>query len=113
MAEWIATMKAATKPVLAMLMMCEVCLFSTAFAEENVEPADAEEVAEDEQSKGILPIPDYSGDLWNRGYLTGDWTGTRDTLAGEGIQLNAEYFQYLQAVVDGGVDHDDRCWRTA
>ena len=83
-------------------------MFSTAFAEENVERADAEEVAEDEQSKGILPIPDYSGDLWNRGYLTGDWTGTRDTLAGEGIQLDAEYYQYFQAVVDGGVDHDDR-----
>ena len=101
-------MKATTWPVLAMLMICEACMFSTAFAEENVERADAEEVAEDEQSRGILPIPDFSGDLWNRGYLTGDWTGTRDTLVGKGIQFDAEYYHYVQDVADGGIDSGDQ-----
>src|SRR5260370_38818198 len=30
--------------------------------------------------KGILPIPDYSGDIGHRAYLTGDWGGLRDQL---------------------------------
>ena len=64
--------------------------------------------AEEEQSVGILPVPDYSGDLGSRGYLTGNWSGTRDTLADKGIQLNAEYYQYVQAVVDGGVNNEDQ-----
>jgi len=101
-------MKAATTLGLAVLMMCGICLFSTAFAEEDIELADAEQVAQEKHSKGILPIPDFSGDLWNRGYLTGDWGGTRESLADKGIQLDVEYYQYLQTVVDGGVDDDDR-----
>jgi porin len=66
--------------------------------------------AEEEQSVGILPVPDYSGDLGSRGYLTGNWSGTRDTLADKGIQLNAEYYQYSQSVVDGGIGDDDVQW---
>ncbi len=25
------------------------------------------------ESEGLLPIPDYSGDIWTRSQLTGDW----------------------------------------
>ncbi len=36
---------------------------------------------------GILPIPDYGGDFWNRSHLTGDWGGMRTEWAEKGIQF--------------------------
>ena len=38
------------------------------------------------KSKGILPVPDYSGDLRSRSYLTGDWGGVRSEWADKGFQ---------------------------
>jgi hypothetical protein len=54
--------------------------------------------------KGILPIPDYSGDFWSRSFLTGDWDGARTRLANKGIQFNVDWVQTVQSVVDGGRD---------
>ena len=51
---------------------------------------------------GLLPVPDYSGDFWNRSTLTGDWGGTRNDLAKKGVQLTLDWTQYVQSVVDGG-----------
>jgi carbohydrate-selective porin OprB len=59
--------------------------------------------ADNEARQGILPVPDFSGDLWDRNYLTGDWAGTRDEWAAKGIQFDAEYYHYVQDVADGGV----------
>ena len=59
--------------------------------------------ADREARQGILPVPDFSGDLWDRNYLTGDWAGTRDEWAAKGIQFDAEYYHYVQDVADGGV----------
>jgi hypothetical protein len=53
---------------------------------------------------GLLPIPDYSGDLWKRPYLTGDWDGLRTTLAKKGIQIGVEWDQFVQGVTSGGRD---------
>ncbi len=64
------------------------------------EPA-AEQVATAEDAT-LFPIPSYSGDLWERAALTGDWGGSRTRLAERGIQLDATLQQYLQGVVDGG-----------
>jgi porin len=127
-------MKAVALTSILALLMCEACFSATAFAQDEEEPAQAQqdpeepaqaqqdpeepaqaqqdeeepaqaqEVAEEAKPQGLLPVPDYSGDLWTRSYLTGDWWGTRDTLAEAGIQLNAEYYQYFQDVVDGGVE---------
>jgi porin len=66
--------------------------------------------AQDQQSapptseKGIVPIPDYGGDLLNRSHLFGDLGGTRTELARKGIQFNADWVQTVQSVVDGGRD---------
>src|SRR5947207_799348 len=57
-----------------------------------------------EAPKGILPVPDYSGDLWLRSHLSGDWGGTRTDLANKGIQFDVDWTQYVQSVVAGGVD---------
>ena len=54
--------------------------------------------------KGILPIPDYTGDWLQRSHLAGDFGGARTDLANKGVQLNADWVQTLQGVVDGGRD---------
>ncbi|MEP5323237.1 carbohydrate porin [Marinobacter alexandrii] len=106
--DWMALSRQAASSVLAVMLMLEVCVPSTAVADENVEAAEGEEVAQAEGSKGILPIPDFSGDLWSRSYLTGDWGGSRDALTSKGVQLDAEYYHYVQDVADGGVEGGDQ-----
>ncbi len=60
------------------------------------------------QTEGILPVPDYSVDLWERNFLLGDFGGARDSLAVNGIQFHIDWTQYLQGVVDGGRDTTTR-----
>ncbi len=65
------------------------------------EAADQEK-AKAAQEKGVLPIPEYGGDLWTRQVLTGDWGGTRADLADKGVQLNIDFVQTMQSIVSGG-----------
>lgn len=60
--------------------------------------------AEQPPSKGILPIPDYSGDIPSRSTITGDWGGARTRLANKGIQVGINWTQSVQSVLDGGRD---------
>jgi porin len=39
------------------------------------------------------PVIDYSGDLWHRQGITGDWNGTRTELARKGVTFEIEVFQ--------------------
>lgn len=55
-------------------------------------------------SKGLLPIPQFTGDLQDRSHLTGDWNGTRTDLANKGIQADVDWTQYVQSIVSGGAD---------
>jgi porin len=47
-------------------------------------------------------IQDYSGDLWSRPSLTGDWGGLRNTLAKKGINLDVDLVQGVQGLNVGG-----------
>jgi porin len=47
------------------------------------------------------PTP-YSGDIWNRSTLTGDWGGLRNELAAKGVTLDMSITQVGQGVVGGG-----------
>lgn len=58
--------------------------------------------------QGLLPIPDYSGDLWKRPALTGDWWGTRTDLARKGVQVDVDWNQYVQGIASGGRDNETR-----
>lgn len=53
---------------------------------------------------GILSIPDYTGDLWTRRALLGDFNGGRTRLANKGVQFGIDWNQTVQSVVDGGRD---------
>src|SRR4026207_2146725 len=44
----------------------------------------------------------YSGDIWNRSTLTGDWGGLRNQLAEKGVTLDLSVTQVGQGVVNGG-----------
>jgi len=52
--------------------------------------------------EGLLPIPDYGGDLWSRSRLTGDWRGLRTHLADKGVQIDVDFTQYVQGLAAGG-----------
>jgi porin len=44
----------------------------------------------------------YSGDLFSRSTLTGDWLGSRNDLAAKGLTFEANVTQIEQGVVSGG-----------
>jgi porin len=46
----------------------------------------------------------YSGDLWSRSTLTGDWGGVRNDLAAKGVTFDMNLAQIEQGVVEGGKD---------
>ena len=56
-----------------------------------------------DQPQGILPVPEYGGDIWSRDNLTGDWGGRRTEWANKGVQLGLEYLHWVGSVVDGGL----------
>jgi len=49
------------------------------------------------------PTP-YSGDLWTRSTLSGDWWGVRNDLAAKGVTLDMSLTQAAQGIVHGGKD---------
>jgi Carbohydrate-selective porin, OprB family len=49
-------------------------------------PQNAPAAAPSGTPAGLLPVPDYSGDLWTRQCLTGDWGDVWTALANKGIQ---------------------------
>ena len=48
--------------------------------------------------------PTFTGDLWSRPRLTGDWFGGRDWLAKRGVTFDLDLTQVLQGVMSGGRD---------
>ncbi len=50
----------------------------------------------------LVPWVDYTGDLWNRPALTGDWGGTRQTLMDKGIRFDLSIIQTIQGNWAGG-----------
>jgi porin len=103
-----ASKRLSIRPLLSLILMVLVA----ANAQAETAEATAEQAEEDaltatapaDQSAGILPVPDYGGDIWNRSYLTGDWGGKRTEWANKGIQYESEIMQYGQKVTSGGID---------
>ena len=54
---------------------------------------------------GEAPSPTpYSGDVWTRSTLSGDWWGVRNQLAEKGITIDMSLTQAAQGIVHGGKD---------
>jgi porin len=92
----IATAQEATvfQPSTTQLTYPSVCDFS-----------DFNEPAVDPQMEKPSP---FSGWLFERPKLTGDWLGTRSALAGHGITLDVSNTQYHQGVTGGGLEQEFR-----
>ena len=58
---------------------------------------------------GILPIQDYTSDITDREYLTGDWGGTRTNWADHGFQFDVDSVMWTDTAVSGG-STDDTEW---
>src|SRR5262245_11746544 len=87
--------------LLANVGLSVACLGSAVFA------ADGDAAAPPaEAPKGLLPVPNYGGDLWTRSHLAGDFNGGRKQLAEHGIQIDVDWTQYAQSIVAGGRDSD-------
>ena len=54
------------------------------------------------EAQEATPKDPYSGDLWNRSTLTGDWGGFRNELAAKGVTIDMNITQVGQGVVNGG-----------
>jgi len=55
-------------------------------------------------AQDTAPKDPYSGDIWSRSTLTGDWWGIRSQLADKGITFDVNITQVGQGVVDGGIN---------
>jgi porin len=52
----------------------------------------------------VINATPYSGSLWDRSTLTGDWGGMRNDFAAKGVTVDATLTQVWQKVVEGGTD---------
>ena len=77
-------------------------------AEERLVAIERGASGDESQSDGILPLLDYSGDLWSRSVVSGDWGGVRSSLAERGISADLSFATLLQSVADGGADRETR-----
>lgn len=50
------------------------------------------------------PETPYSGDLWRRSTLSGDWWGFRNEMAAKGVTIDMSLTQAAQGIVHGGKD---------
>ncbi|RIK65924.1 MAG: hypothetical protein DCC65_11630 [Planctomycetota bacterium] len=67
-------------------------------AQESAEPA-----TQPMALQSLIPtLPDYTGDIWSRSVLTGDWGGARTELASHGILFDMQVTQFLQQNAKGG-----------
>jgi porin len=55
-----------------------------------------------ESIKPVIEATPYSGSLWERTTLTGDWMGERNELANKGVTFDMTLTQIWQKVVEGG-----------
>jgi porin len=56
----------------------------------------------------LFPVPDFTGDIWQRAKLTGDWFGLRTKMANNGVQLDMDNVHTFQSVSGGGLDSTSR-----
>jgi len=100
-------MKMAKQIILAMVLVLLMASSAFSQASDTDESSAAEEAKAQESTEmpSLIPkLPDYSGTLPCRSYLTGDWGGCRTDLADKGILFDIDVVQSLQGNARGGKD---------
>jgi porin len=90
-----------------MFLLSFACAART-LAQDTGGAAPAGETIKPESEATLFPVPNFTGDLWSRPRLTGDWGGLRATLANKGIQLEVDTVHIFQHVTDPGKDRTGR-----
>ena len=76
-------------------------------APDHQEDAESDTQNDPEPLQSLIPtLPDYTGDIRSRSYLTGDWGGARTELAENGIIFSLDLTQVFQGTVTGGRDQN-------
>jgi porin len=83
-----------------------VLVVSSALQAQDKPQAAADAASEPKESEGLLPVPQYMRDLFERPALTGDWGGVRQDWADHGFTIDMTLTTVAQRVVSGGVDVD-------
>ena len=91
---------------LFILALIAALAFSISAGAESQQPSSPEDASVPETSRGLLPLPDYSGDIFSRSHLLGDFGGRRSAWADRGFTFDIDYNQYFQSVTKGGKETD-------
>lgn len=89
------------KTTQTMMILAGIAAISTAghsLAQQTAEAAPAAPA----EPEGLLPLVDYTGGMWERSRLSGDWGGSRTDLAKKGVTFDLGWTQVGQGVVAGG-----------
>jgi porin len=95
----------------AIALLVAIALATAGEAQETGSGGSAKAAADAEAT--LFPIPDFTGNLWNRAKLTGDWGGLRSKLANRGVQLDVDTVHLFQNNTSGGLDRTGRYVGTA
>jgi carbohydrate-selective porin OprB len=87
--------------------MCVILVLALARVGAAQDERQAVEKAESTDTT-LYPVPNYSGDVWSRSYLTGNWGGLRSKLAERGVQFDFGVTQIFQGVASGGTNRTGR-----
>lgn len=91
--------------VVALILTGLVTIAAGADPQAATAPAGSGRVAPVQTKNQIFPTPDYTGDLWTRSTLTGDWGGTRQEWANKGFTIDGTLTQVGMGVASGGVNN--------
>ncbi len=90
--------------LISILVLSVSLVFSASAGATDTQSSPPEAASVPAKPKGILPLPDYSGDFSKRAYLLGDLGGKRSEWARKGATFDIGYYPYFQSVVDGGLE---------
>jgi len=71
------------------------------------EPTSKPAAGQPDPNFSVFPFEDYTGELWIRSKLTGDWGGLRTDLDEKGVQFKLELLQFMQGNAHGGSSTND------
>src|SRR5262245_60799554 len=92
------------KSVVAIAMYFIFCLIGVV----STVAQETGKVKNSEAEATLFPVPDFTGDIWTRAKLSGDWFGLRTKMANNGVQLDVDNVHTFQSVTSGGLDTTSR-----
>lgn len=90
------------------VLFAGVCCVAATARADDAAPAAAKPAEKKAETQAILPVLDYTGDVWSRSTMTGDWGGKRQELAENGVSFKLGLTQLFQRIGSGGKEDIER-----